>query len=102
MTEVTQFVFANCRRMVNSQQPYLTAPADFATVGAVAACLAFAKEIFVAHDRFAGMAVLAMRDICVVIGNADHQPRGAQDATGDGYKVMGFALEHFSTPLQPR
>src|SRR5271166_6141418 len=41
----------------------------------IARLLAFAKELGIGHDRLLRMVRSPMRDICLVVGNTDHQPR---------------------------
>jgi hypothetical protein len=38
----------------------------------VAGLLAFPEELDIAHDRLLGVVGASMRDICFVIGNANH------------------------------
>src|SRR5437764_15360155 len=40
--------------------------------------LAFAEELHIGHDRLLRMVGSPMRDICLVVGNTDHQPRGSR------------------------
>src|SRR5450756_1651955 len=54
-----------------------TAAAEAALAESVAGVLTLHEEFFVRHDRLARMRLPAMLHVGLIIGNADHQTRGA-------------------------
>src|SRR6516162_4705619 len=59
----------------------------------IARVLAFAEEFHIRHDRLVGMVGLPMRNVCVVIGNADHQTCGARSPVAGGARRAGGPVE---------
>src|SRR6266481_156843 len=54
-----------------------TAAAEAALADSVASVLALHEEFFVRHDRLVRMRLPAMLHVGLIVGNADHQTRGA-------------------------
>src|SRR5215831_17083069 len=73
-------------------QDWLSAAASKATFpDGIARLLAFAEELYIRHDRLVGMFRLPMHDVCLVIGNADHQTRSARaPITGSPHRTGGL------------
>lgn len=75
-------------------QDWLSAAASKATFpDGIARLLAFAEELHIRHDWLVRMLRLPMRDVCLVIGNADHQTRSARAPITGGPDRAGGLLE---------
>jgi hypothetical protein len=60
-------------------QIWISAAASEATPpDSVAGLLAFSEELYIRHDRLIGMIRPPMRNVCLVIGNTDHQTRSSR------------------------
>src|SRR5262245_4292923 len=57
----------------------------------VSGLLAFAKEFYIRHNRLVGMVRPTMYDVCLVIGNTDHQACSAcTPITACAYRLRGL------------
>ena len=59
----------------------------------VAGLLAFAEELHIRHDWLVGMVRLPMRNVCLVIGNTNHQTRSARAPITCGPHRTGGLVE---------
>src|SRR5262249_31641291 len=71
----------------------LAAASEPALADGIAGLLAFAKELHVAHDRLAGMLGPPVRDVGLVVGDADHQRRRRRGPLGGGARRLPRAIE---------
>src|ERR1700751_1085765 len=69
------------------------APSEPTFPDGVAGLLALAEELHIRHDRLVGMLRLPMRNVCLVIGNADHQTRSSRAPVTGGPHCTGGPVE---------
>jgi len=74
----------------------LAAAAKAALANGVARVLALNEEFFVSHDRLARMRLPAMLHVGLIVGNADHQARGAYRPFFQRHKVTQGSLLRWS------
>jgi hypothetical protein len=63
----------------------------------IARFLTFAEELHIRHDRLVGMFRLPVGNVCFVVGNADHEARGARAPIAGGACRAGRAVEQILT-----
>jgi hypothetical protein len=83
---VLSFAARNCALLPKPRgfEQISAATPEPALVHTVAGLLAFPEELDIAHDRLLGVVGPPMRDICFVIGNANHQARRSRGPIGRG------------------
>src|ERR1700722_10447217 len=59
----------------------------------IARVLAFTEEFHIRHDRLVGMLRAPVRNVCLVIGNADHQTRSARASITGSPRRTGGPVE---------
>src|ERR1700687_4952994 len=79
-----------------------TAAAEAALADREASVLALHEEFFVGHDRLVRMLLPAMRHIGLIVGDADHQTRGAYRPFLQRHDVRQGSLPGWSRAGRPR